>query len=42
MVKLKPHEAHKLAELLIRVARPRSPEEAGEVDRWVQLLAKAK
>jgi hypothetical protein len=42
MVKLKPHEAHKLAELLIRVARPRTPEEAAEVDRWVQQLARAR
>ena len=42
MVKLKPHEAHKLAEVLIRCARPRNADEAAEVDYWINLLAKAK
>ena len=37
-VKLKAGEARQLAELLVAVARPRTPAEQAEVEKWLKRL----
>lgn len=38
MIKLPPTEAAKLAAFLVRVARPRTPDEQRECEHWVKRL----
>ena len=37
-MKLKDGEAKHLAALIVAVARPRTPQEAAEIDQWVKRL----
>lgn len=42
VIKLKDTEASRLTALLIAICRPRSPEEAAQLDYWLQRLRGSK